>query len=162
MNLFLLRIRKFLYVLFRPILWPAAVSGVFPSLEHKECLMMLSKDVDLVVDIGANKGQFALLVADIFESVNYIAFEPIPEVYALLRDVVSRLPLKPKFFNIALSDVSSSRSTFHLASAADSSSLLPISDTQTTVFNVTDSGQTLLVDVKTLDNYLPIFEYNKI
>ena len=158
MNIFFLRLRKAIFVLFKPIFWPAALNGVFPSIEHEKCLAPLKGKVDAVIDVGANKGQFALLISDMFGPVYYIAFEPIPEIHYQLKKVVNNLPLKSQLYDVALSDVPCSDTIFHIASAADSSSLLPITSMQVDVFNVVDSGKTLLVDVKTLDDYFSAFE----
>lgn len=50
------------------------------------------KPGDTVFDIGANIGLFTLLLADKFDNkINIYSFEPIPDVYEVLKNNVERL-----------------------------------------------------------------------
>ncbi|MXW63376.1 MAG: FkbM family methyltransferase [Bacteroidetes bacterium SB0662_bin_6] len=75
-----------------------------------------------LIDAGANKGQFSLLVRKLFPKTRIIAFEPLPES----ADRYERLFGDDKLttlHRLAL-DVSSGERTFYVANRGDSSSLL--------------------------------------
>jgi len=75
----------------------------------------------LVVDVGANVGEFALYIQK-FPGVKYVGIEPSPLEFKLL---VKNLPTNYKAKNMALSD-SNGISQFYLSSnSADSSLFLP-------------------------------------
>lgn len=53
-------------------------------------LSRLLKDGDIVLDVGANRGQFALKVLESNPNVKIYCFEPIPEVFNELVEVVRK------------------------------------------------------------------------
>lgn len=68
-----------------------------PQLMYQEVQNYLKSGVkikpgDTVFDIGANIGLFTLLLADKFDGqINIYSFEPIPDVYEVLKNNVERL-----------------------------------------------------------------------
>ena len=56
---------------FRKAMW----KGVAATIEHRGCLSRYAPRT--VVDIGAHKGQFALLALEIFPSARVYSFEPL-------------------------------------------------------------------------------------
>lgn len=62
------------------------------------------KDVEVVVDIGANVGFFSLLCRDLFPETLIYAIEPVPQIYGCLKNNFSG-DAKAMLFDIAISDV---------------------------------------------------------
>lgn len=89
-----------------------------PALEHGR----LMKDIKVgsLLDIGANRGQFSLLVRHHFPDIPIHAFEPLEPERQALRSVVTD-PLTVYPFALG---TSAGEATFHVTSKRDSSSLL--------------------------------------
>lgn len=71
-----LRARKVAVSLATPDYWCGIRRGVFPALEAAE-MPFLTPDV--VLDVGANRGQFALLARHLFPDAAIHSFEPVAE-----------------------------------------------------------------------------------
>jgi FkbM family methyltransferase len=98
---------------------PALFDLVYNTLArpHLEASVLLSilKQGDIVVDIGANTGQYSqLLGTPIGNTGSYFAFEPVPTAFdALEQNVASKkLPCHVFLHNVALSDHSGQVSMF--------------------------------------------------
>lgn len=147
-KLFQLRLAKAWFSLCRPGLWRGLRLGVAPSLEHREVLQDL--DPDVLLDVGANRGQFSLMARQVHPRLPIQAFEPLPAeaaVYRRIFDGQAGVTLHP----VALGDASST-AALHVSRRADSSSLLPIGEMQTTLFPHTEEIGTHLVRVVRLDS----------
>jgi FkbM family methyltransferase len=59
------------------------------------------QNVNLVVDVGANVGYFSLMCRKMFPSCSVLAFEPVPEIFDLLRSNLGGLG-NSQLFQIAL------------------------------------------------------------
>src|SRR5262249_51548504 len=94
--------------------------GVAAAVEHWRALSGL--DVATVVDIGANKGQFALLATAVFPGATIYSFEPLEEPAARLRKV---LGAEVRLFETAIGP-SERKGIIHVSRRTDCSSLLPI------------------------------------
>ena len=70
-----LRLRKILAMLVDPVYRRGFRFGVGPSVEHADALSKYS--FDCVLDVGANKGQFALFSRRTFPNCRIISFEPL-------------------------------------------------------------------------------------
>lgn len=149
-----LRARKLAYSLFHPQCWRGLKFGVAPSIEHREALAALQ--YDLIIDVGANRGQFSLICRMASPAVPIIAFEPIPAEANVFLGVVSG------FKDIQLHQVALGERTgeavLHLSHSADSSSLLPIGQRQKELFRDTEEVGTLKVPVQKLDDFLAHWE----
>jgi FkbM family methyltransferase len=142
-----LRLAKAGYSLSHPSCWSALARGVTPSIEHFTMLRAVAPD--LVLDVGANRGQFTLMARMIHPNVPIRAYEPLPAAGTVFRRVHSHR-LGVELFETALGDVQGS-SELHVSRQADSSSLLPIGRLQTRIFQHTEESGTLRVMVTTLD-----------
>ena len=61
-ELFFLRIKKLIYLIFKPKSWVGLPLLVIPGFEHSKILKLLKKqNLDLIIDIGSNKGQFTFV-----------------------------------------------------------------------------------------------------
>ena len=98
--------------------WRSLTKKVAPSIEHMTLLRDL--DINLIIDIGANKGQFLMACRHVHPSVRFIAFEPLKDEYDLLCQIAREGDYT---FNFALGD-SEGVQEFNITSQRDSSSLL--------------------------------------
>lgn len=129
-------------------------AGVAASIEHERTLGRLH--CKTVVDIGANRGQFALAARRCFPKARIFSFEPLPEPAAKFRQVFASDPLV-KLHEVAIGDKSHD-ATIHISAADDSSSLLPISELQSNLFVGTHEIGTKTVRVEPLERLLTAAE----
>ena len=85
-----------------------------------------------VIDVGANKGQFAIASAMIFSNVETHSFEPVPETVTALKENVRTLP-NVTVYPVALGERQGSCS-FHVNSHSQSSSILSLGSRISTLF----------------------------
>src|SRR5882762_6091377 len=97
----LARARKLARVLQEPGYRRALRHGVAASTEHEA--IPLRADFSTVIDIGANRGQFALFAERRFPQATVICFEPLPEPRAQLQRVVGASG-RLRLFDAAVSD----------------------------------------------------------
>lgn len=147
-----LRIAKLIGSLIRPDCWRALSFGVAPTIEHLPVLRRL--DVDGVIDVGANRGQFSLACRIAMQQIPIIAFEPIPDE-AKTFDAIHGRDRNITLVKCALGELRS-EATLHLSRNADSSSLLPIGARQSELFPGTAESGTIKVEVQTLDDAIPL------
>jgi hypothetical protein len=81
------RLRKYLKLLHSPACWPALAHGVAATLEHDDALG--HDRFATVIDVGANKGQFAVYARTRWPSARLICFEPLPAPRATLARVTA-------------------------------------------------------------------------
>lgn len=106
-------------------------------------------NIATVLDIGANRGQFALTINTIFPKASIYSFEPILDCFEQL--TASMKSIKNfKAFNIGLGE-SSGELKFERNAFAPSSSFLKMMDTHKTLFPFTCDSQTITVKVEKLD-----------
>lgn len=146
-----LKIRKAL----RALLWSrdryALLHGVAASLEHTAALKSLPP-ISTIIDIGANKGQFILEAIKWHPEARIIVFEPLSSERIVMERVLSgvrNLSIEP----IALGS-ENRNSSFYVAGAADSSSLLKQTPLQSQAFPGTANVATESVVIKRLDSVL--------
>lgn len=148
-QLLVLRFRKLGAILLQPMLLRAFFKHlVMAGVEHKA---VLNRPLSTVVDIGANRGQFAL-AARAISGAKVVSFEPLPEVAKIFLKVFSDdASVK---LHIAAIGEKAEKKLIHLSARDDSSSLLEIGDAQSSYFPGTHEVGTLEVEVGTLDNFL--------
>lgn len=122
---------------------------VFAGAEHRG---VLARDLATVIDIGANRGQFALAVREWAPKARVISFEPLPGPAAIFRVVFSGDG--EVVLHEAAIGLRSERLTMHISRRDDSSSLLPISDLQTAMFPGTAAIATIEVRVAPLERFV--------
>ncbi|RZT18922.1 FkbM family methyltransferase [Mycobacterium sp. BK558] len=123
---------------------------VAATVEHEVPLRGLG--LATIVDIGANKGQFALFAAHTFKNAAVHSFEPLnrpAERFMRTLGNQARITL----YRSAIGAESGS-SQMHVARRDDSSSLLPITTAQVSNFRGTDEVRTEVVRVSRLDEFL--------
>jgi len=105
--------------------------GVAAGVEHFAVLRSLG-EVRTVVDIGANRGQFALVARHCFPAATLVSFEPLPGPAALYRAVFAG-DGRARLVEAAIG-VEPGEAVIHLSARDDSSSLLPITARQNALF----------------------------
>ena len=148
-SLLLLRLKKLRISLMHPKLRRKFFQHrVMAGVEHKA---VLNRPLSTVVDIGANRGQFALAARAISDA-KVVSFEPLPEVAKIFKKVFSDDPAVK--LHMAAIGEKAERKLIHLSACNDSSSLLEIGEAQSNFFPGTHEVGTLEVEVGPLDKYL--------
>jgi FkbM family methyltransferase len=113
-----------------PFLFSALIKGAAAGTEHRTVLERLS--FDFIVDVGANRGQFALISRKIFPEAVIHSFEPLDEPSQIFKKIFINDP------NITLHACAIGKekttATIHVTKDDDSSSLLPVTQMQSTMF----------------------------
>ncbi|WGF87434.1 FkbM family methyltransferase [Marinivivus vitaminiproducens] len=99
-----------------------------------------------VLDVGANRGQFALWARSVWCDARVIAFEPLASEAEVFERVLPDVTLH----RVALGEASGN-ATIHLSARRDSSSLLPIGPEQIRIYQGTEEVGTVTVPVHRLD-----------
>lgn len=120
---------------------------VAASLEHAPLADLIEPST--ILDVGANRGQFALWARSTWPNARIVAFEPIPTEAAIFTQVLPGATLHRS----ALGD-RSGEAAIHLSARLDSSSLLPIGEGQTTRYPGTHEIGTMSVPVRRLDEVI--------
>lgn len=147
------RARKFvklLRLLPNPVYRRGLRFGVGAAIEHRHVIGGLK--LASVVDIGANVGQFSLLVRALQPAAQIVAFEPLPDAAARYRQVFEEDD-RVTLHEAAISPEQGT-ATMHVSASADSSSLLPISERQSELFPGTEEVGTTEVAVGPLDRFV--------
>jgi FkbM family methyltransferase len=143
------RAGKLARILSRPGYRRALREGVAPTVEHEK--IRFEHDFAAIVDVGANRGQFAAFALERFPRASMYCFEPLPGPGARLAQILDGR--EAQVFAMALA-AASGTADFHVARADDSSSLLPISRRQVEVFPGTDEVRREEVATRRLDEVL--------
>jgi FkbM family methyltransferase len=112
-------------------------AGVFASTEHDTIIAGLG--LDTVVDIGANRGQFALCVRRHYPQAEIFSFEPLQKPANTYRTTFKH-DRKARLFNKAVAAKSGS-ALMHVSKWDVSSSLLPFAQAQHDNFPLTDESR---------------------
>jgi FkbM family methyltransferase len=113
----IIHLGKYLLAASKPAFWAALARGVMPGIEHRKALACV--DIGSVIDVGANKGQFSLVIRSLFPDVEIHAFEPLETEFEIFKSVVTG-PVK--HYAMALG-AAPAEAKFYITSRPDSSSL---------------------------------------
>jgi len=130
-----------------PVNWWAMAHGVVPTIEHGPALAGIEPVT--VIDVGANKGQFSSFARARWPQAKLFAFEPMPAAARRYRGILGR---RSRLFGCALG-AEDGKLDLHVASRADSSSLLSLGEEQKAIFEMREVG-TMPVEVRRLDDVL--------
>lgn len=150
LSLFATRLDK-LFQVFASARLTRALFGqrVLVGAEHRH---LLDPALATVVDIGANRGQFALAARRWSPRARVIAFEPLPGPAQVFRAVFA--DDEAVVLHEAAIGPQATRCEMHLSARDDSSSLLPISSLQSKIFPGTAEVSTVEVQVVPLDTFV--------
>jgi len=101
-------------------------SGVAASTEHERLLRLL--DCRTIVDVGAHRGQFALVAHALMPNANIISFEPLAQPAKRFRGLFNG-NRKIRLHQLAIGPERCT-AEIHVSGKDDSSSLLPITELQ--------------------------------
>jgi FkbM family methyltransferase len=146
-SMLLSRLRKLSQIIADPFLFSALLKGTVAGVEHRSLLQNLQ--LDYIVDVGANRGQFALVARKQFPQARIISFEPLAEPAAVFRRVFKSDTLT-SLHQIAIGPEEKFL-PMHVSRADDSSSLLPISAFQSSLFPGTEEKEIRNIGVKPLN-----------
>ncbi|WP_029918528.1 FkbM family methyltransferase [Nevskia soli] len=144
------KFQKLATIIGRPRYLRAMRFGVAAGVEHAQVLNGIT--CSTVVDIGANRGQFALVARHCFPDANIISFEPLSLPASLFRKVFGND--KRVTLHEAAVGVSHGEATIHISQRDDSSSLLAITAMQNAIFPGTAEATTAVIQVGRLDEYV--------
>jgi FkbM family methyltransferase len=137
--------------LLRDPLWRRGLrSGVAATVEHQS--LPLRDDYRTVIDVGANRGQFALFALSRFPRARVYCVEPLSRPRARLSKLLGGDPRVQVFASAA--GAAAGRARINVSREDDSSSLLEISARQTEMFPGTAKASEEDVAVATLDELL--------
>jgi FkbM family methyltransferase len=128
----------------------ALLLGVAASTEHQA--IPFRHDFLTVLDVGANRGQFALFAAHRFPRAELLSFEPLPGAHRSLRRALRDHPAL-RVYDVALTARAGS-SELGVARDDDSSSLLPPTATQVAAWPASEVVQRSVVRTARLDDEL--------
>ena len=148
--MFWLRLKKLCLAILDPFLLVALLKGAMAGTEHRSALQGFN--FDLIVDVGANRGQFALISRKIFPRAKIHSFEPLEEPAQIFKRVLGSDP------NVILHPCAIGRekttSTIHITKDDDSSSMLPITQMQSSMFPSATEKETRKITVLPLSQAL--------
>ena len=152
-KLFFLRIKKIFYLIIKPRSLIAFYKFVLPSFEHRTVLKLLQKrHLDLIIDVGSNKGQFTFASKIYFPNVTIISFEALKSEFKKYINLISSFK-KIKAYNYALGNIKKI-TKMNIASSPDSSSLLKMNDLQIKEFGTYETKLYEEIEVRRLDEWL--------
>jgi len=127
--------------------------GISAGIENINVLnYLLFNDFQTVVDVGSNRGQFALVARRYFPKAKIVSFEPLKEPAVLFRRLFAT-DSRVFLHEIAIGP-DEKEMTIHVSRKDDSSSLLPITDLQNSLFQGTSEREIHTVQVKPLARVL--------
>jgi FkbM family methyltransferase len=110
--------------------------------------------IQTVIDVGANTGQFARQISQVFPQASLYCFEPLPEPFKALERWALEQNGRAKAFNFALGENEGTVEMCFHTKHSPSSSLLASTDIVKTYFPLTESQTPMRVKLTTLDNAL--------
>lgn len=131
---------------------------VAAGVEHAGVLRKLGR-VRTVVDIGANRGQFALIARKCFPGARIDSFEPLAEPADRFERVFAG-DENVHLHRLAVGEREGG-ATIHVSRRDDSSSLLPITERQSALFPGTDEREIRTIRVAPLDSVLSAAKMSK-
>lgn len=107
-------------------------------------------EINTILDVGANQGQFALSAAHFYPKAGVYAFEPVPKVYEILQHNTRRAA-QIHTYNFALGS-SNGILDFYSNQYSHASSALPVSTLQQRMVPATAGTHQITVPVKRIDD----------
>lgn len=128
------------------------MQGVAATTEHES--VVFPREYNTVIDVGANRGQFALFALHRFPQARLFCFEPLPKAHRKLTEVVGDNP-RVYIEQSAIGTVDGHLS-LNITRSDDSSSLRQPTALQLQTFPNTDAISSTDVPVSRLDNAVSV------
>ena len=149
------------FLLSPSMIWSALTFKVFSITSYKMLHMIRDEGIDpeIIIDVGANKGQFGIAAAVIFPNSTVSSFEPDPETYSeLIKNTTTYKNIK--CFQTALGaedgEIEFNRNSYSL-----SSSILPITEKHLSAFPEATEKEVIKIPLTTLDIISTQFDFTK-
>lgn len=110
--------------------------------------------IKTVIDAGANKGQFAKMITDIFPEARIHSFEPLPQAFKQLKEWADKENEKVTVYNVALGEKDGEVGMLRHMDHSQSSSILKTTETCEELYPFTKTQEIIPVKITTLDNWL--------
>ena len=107
--------------------------------------------IQTVIDVGANTGQFARQISQIFPHASLYCFEPLPDPFKALEKWALEQYGRVKVFNVAIGESEGTVEMFFHTEHSSSSSLLVSTAVTKKYYPLTEKQTTLSVKLTTLD-----------
>lgn len=116
-------------------------------------LGLKSLPIKTILDVGANRGQFAVQISKFFPAAELHCFEPLAEPFAELQQWAGQQP-RVKVYNVALGEKEEDRTMFLHTAHSASSSLLQSTDVCSELYPQTRAQAPVTIKLATLDGIL--------
>jgi FkbM family methyltransferase len=123
---------------------------VAAAVEHDP--LLAQRRFALVIDVGANRGQFSLAVRHFQPEAQIVAFEPLAQAAAVYRSVFSA-DTRVEFHQCAIGR-QRGHALMQVSRHEDSSSVLPIADLMPTLYRGTETARTETVAIASLADFV--------
>lgn len=120
---------------------------------HHTLLGLKALPINTIVDVGANRGQFAAEIRQVFPAAELYCFEPLAEPFAELQRWAAP-QRRVKVFNVALGEKQEERTMFLHTTHSPSSSLLQSTEICSELYPQTQAQKPVTIKLTTLDNVL--------
>ncbi len=144
------KLKKLCLIMARRNYMRALIRGAAAGVEHARVIRFL--ECATVVDVGANRGQFALVARQCFPAAIIFSFEPLQRASDTFRRVFEK-DRHVELFQSAIGPTSGT-TIIHVSQRDDSSSLLSITDKQNELFPGTAEATTETIKVGRLCDFL--------
>jgi FkbM family methyltransferase len=148
--MFLLRFKKLLRIITVPSFVSALVKGAAAGTEHLAVLRNLR--CEFIVDVGANRGQFALAARRMFPKARIHSFEPLQEPAQIFKNVFAR-DTDTTLYPYALGR-ENTIAVIHVTKDDDASSMLPVTPRMSGMFPGAAEKETRQVPVCPLSEWI--------
>nr|WP_290224460.1 FkbM family methyltransferase [Trichocoleus desertorum] len=118
--------------------------------ERRKTLWLRNMEIETILDVGANTGQFAKFMHELFPRATLYSFEPLQDCYEELLDQFKDVP-EFQAFNVALGDETGTVE-MHRSEYSPSSSLLCMNELHKTSFPYSKQESLQKVDIVCLDD----------
>ena len=107
-----------------------------------------------VIDVGANEGQFARMILNVFPEAHVYCFEPLPVPFKKLKEWAKKQNGRIKVFNIALGEREGHAEMFSHLEYSPGSSFLKTTETCEKLYPFVQKQTSISVKVMTLDKVM--------
>ena len=148
------KIKKLLFILSKKKLLKALFNGCAIGYEHYNFFKYIEyENINHIIDIGANNGQFSLMARLFNCDARIDAFEPLPPPRKIYKKIFKN-DQNTFLHSYAIGDTTKNNINMNVSKRIDSSSILNISKLQSDTFPNTEKSINCKVDVVTLESFL--------
>lgn len=149
---YLVKSNRMIRKLIRALGYEVIKSKRSPTFESHLQTLFNRNHFDLVIDVGANKGQFGLMLRQLGYRGEIMSFEPVSSTFNGLKDT-AKLDPKWHVFNLALGE-SKEQKKINVFASSDFSSLLKPSTFGVKTFEQLGALTEELINIDSLDNFM--------